>query len=112
MEISKIDYNKIVKLSEDYKVNKDYELESRVYNSNFKNKKDVENKNLINVISYNRFINVLNYFTKTEEEGGMGKKYDILYTLRMVNNSTNIRLEVDGIEDIKYYWLKNPREKA
>jgi len=105
MEISKINYNKLLELTDEYKKNKDYELESRIYNSKFKNKENRDS--LINTISYNRFMNVLNYFIKTEEEGGMGKKYDILYTLRTTNKSTNIRLEIEGIDEIKLYWVKN-----
>jgi len=109
MEISKNNYNKLVEITEEYKNNKDYELESRIYNSKFKNKDNKDN--LINTISYNRFMNVLNYFIKTEEEGGMGKKYDILYTLRTTNRSTNVRLEIEGIDEIKLYWVKNKLTK-
>jgi hypothetical protein len=105
MEISKINYNKLLELTDEYKNNKDYELESRIYNSKFRNNDNKDS--LINTISYNRFMNVLNYFIKTEEEGGMGKKYDILYTLRTTNKSTNIRLEIEGIDEIKLYWVKN-----
>ena len=97
MELEKNEHDKIrelikKKLSTSLKKGESLELEVR-----FK----VKDGN----IDYYQYRNILNTLTFDKERGGMGLK-DYNLENRLDIKAEDIRLSVNGIENIKLYWLK------
>lgn len=96
MEIKKKDYNSINEMINTFKKLDIYELECR-----FSTKDD-------SLIDYSKFENILNHLIFSKTSGGLGFTDFIEETSLDVSiKDINIRLAIDGKDNVKLYWLKN-----
>ena len=90
-------FKKIVSLIDDAKKNKNYELEARFMNKN-------------NILIHNENFNtIFQKLTFSKENNGFGYKYEMMNILDIIlsksNNMDNIRMSINGTDNIKKYWL-------
>lgn len=100
MEIKESDYSSIKDLISSFKKKENNELEVRLLNNNLNNTSKMS-------IDYDTFIRVRNYLIFDTKVGGLGLKYEIETTLDITNREGNIRLTINGKDNIKKYWLFN-----
>ena len=94
--ISKKKYNEIIKNIDEFKKNENYEFEVRFLGRNFK----------FANLDVDKFKNVLNYFISSKDKGGLGYNYEKVILLDIRDEiDENKRLSINGLEDIKKYWL-------
>ena len=91
MNISKIEFEKLNNLLNNFKKSKETELEATIWGDTFNNK-----------ILHGNFMTVINYYTEI-----LGLEYTREYVLNIKTASSNIRTSIHGINNIKMYWLKN-----
>ena len=100
MEIKEVDYNSMKELIKSFQKNSDHELEIRLHNNNSSNSS-------IQIIDHNTFTRVRNYLIFDSKVGGLGLKYDMKTTLDITNREGNVRISIDGKDNIKKFWLMN-----
>ena len=95
--ISKLKYNNILKSISSFKKNDEYEFEVRL-------------KNAVYNINNNNFKLILNKLVLPKAQGGQGLKYEIVSILDIFYEN-DIRSTIDGIDNIKKFWLLNDINK-
>jgi hypothetical protein len=100
MEIKEVDYNSIKELIKSFQKSDKNELEVRLHNNNSNNSSKL-------IIDHDTFTRVRNYLVFDSKVGGLGLKYDMKTTLDITNREGNIRISIDGKDNIKKFWLMN-----
>jgi len=99
MELNIEVFNKLCSFIDDAKKNINYEFEVRFWN---------KNNIKINSEKYNK---IFHKFTFSKDNNGLGYKYemknilDIILDKDLSYNSDNIRISINGLDNIKKYWL-------
>ena len=96
LEISNKKYHEIIKNIDKFKKNDNSEFEVRFLGRNFK----------FSNLDVNKFKKVLNYFIVSKDKGGLGLNYKKVILLDVRDElDENKRLTINGLNDIKKYWL-------
>lgn len=95
MNISKDDYNNIIKMINDVSKKTGYEFEARICGKNFS-----ENPNL----DYYKFENILNNLIFSKENGGYNFKDYAIETVLDVK-ADDYRMTINNKDSVKMYWL-------
>jgi len=103
MEFNKEIINKLESLIESSKENKDYEFEVRF--------------NKRHLINEERYTKVFQKLTFSNDNNGLGYKYDmknildvILDKNNVIQNTDSIRMSIEGTDNIKKYWLNMDKQ--
>jgi len=106
MEIENKIFDKLIHFISECKKNKKYEFEVRFW-SNIVSKKKI-------TISQENYTKIFNKLTFSKENNGLGLSYEIknLLDVVMYNKNANadlenLRMTIDGMDDIKKYWLNS-----
>jgi len=110
MELDTETVNKLTFFIDESKKHKDYELEVRLMGKNFQK---VE-------IDYESYLRVFRKLTYSTDKNGLGLEYKIVQILDIIvqsesnssSNFDNIRLSIDGQDEIKKYWLLDDLSKC
>ena len=100
MEIKEVDYNSIKELITSFQKSDKNELEVRLHNNNSNNSSKL-------IIDHDTFTRVRNYLVFDSKVGGLGLKYDMKTALDITNREGNIRISIEGKDNIKMFWLMN-----
>ena len=77
-----------------------YELEFRLYRVNSEDKR-------IFHMSQDKFINTIQRLIFDKKNGGFNMNYDVKHTLEITSDEDDIRLIIDGEDNIKNLWIHN-----